>query len=111
MNKVFIGISIVASLMIIGCGTSGGSTNYTTEQKKVESGTEVPLTDGDVVIVSGDNSGASFTKAESGGVVVDCAGGGDCDVTVGSPGAGTSSSAPGGCSQETIDSGNCPYAN
>ncbi len=97
MKKIagVVGIVGIVGLMFVGCG----STNYQT--KEVQTGTEVPLTNGDVVIVSGDGSGSSFTSVE-GGVVVDCAGGGNCDVRVGSP------SDDSGCTQEELDTGTCP---
>lgn len=76
----FIGLS----MFFVGCSSgSSGSTTYSSETQKVDAGDEVPITNGDVVIVSGDNSGAVVKKAENGGVIVECDAGEDCDVNVG----------------------------
>lgn len=98
MKKMILLSLVSAALIFTGCGSSGGDTYVASGTKNVNSGETVPLTNGDVVIVSGDNSGVSSVKSVSGGVIVTCDAGGDCDVTIGTGGSDpTADNGAGGC--------------
>lgn len=73
----------LSTLLLAGCGSSGTSSTYETQPATPE----VPVTDGNVIIVSpsdGSTAGLSYTEVGDGSIIIDCGAGGCGGVVVGS---------------------------
>ena len=80
--SVMVGFAGILSLGLQGCGDTKNST-YEAEGPALE---EIPTTDGQVLVVSGNegDTGISYTNVGDGSVLIDCGGGGCGDVYVAS---------------------------
>ena len=80
--KIILAVALVA--ILTGCGSTGSKTTYQEEEQALP---EIPVTDGQVLVVSGNDgdTGISYTNVGDGSVLVDCGTGGCGDVYVASP--------------------------
>jgi len=76
-------IAVAAMIGLSGCGSS----KKTTYQEEEQAVPEIPVSNGQVLVVSGNegDTGISYTNVGDGSVLIDCGGGGCGDVYVASP--------------------------
>ena len=78
---VFTALAVAAVLALNGCGSS----SKTVYQEEAIAEPETPITDGNVLIVSGNegNTGISYQDLGDGNLLIDCGDGGCGDISVG----------------------------
>ena len=83
MKKTMLMSAIVAAAMLSGCGSSTTNKTYVEEAPAPP---EIPLVDGQVLVVSGNegDTGISYTNLGDGSLLIDCGDGGCGDITVAS---------------------------
>ena len=80
--KIILAVALVA--ILTGCGSTGSKTTY---QEEEIAEPEIPVSNGNVLVVSGNDgdTGISYTDVGDGSVLIDCGDGGCGDVYVASP--------------------------
>ena len=75
--------SIVTVLLLVGCGGSGGGTQYTTEAPVMP---DIPTEGNAIIVTANDDSNAvmSYTQVSDNGILIECGEGGCGDIFVGS---------------------------